>query len=209
MMQKYEVFINHHRLKFTNNPTNISSNVYYFNKDFNWQIILSKFQEKKPQDLLVISEDLESCWKQFRRQFVNVRAAGGLVVCNDYFLFIYRNGKWDLPKGKMETGEGVEETALREVKEECGINNLTLKKHLINTYHIYPFDKGWIFKQTDWFLMRSSQPKHLIPQTEEGIEEVKWIRNKDVGSYLKQSYQTISIVIKTHLLSIEIPSGKN
>ena len=49
-MQKYEVFINHHRLKFTNNPTNIKSNVYYYNKDFNWQIILLKFQEKKPHD---------------------------------------------------------------------------------------------------------------------------------------------------------------
>lgn len=186
-----------------------TTEAYQYKNGFEWHPIFLKFEQNQPLKLTIYANDLTSCWGNFRSQFVELKAAGGLVLNEEHLLFIFRNGKWDLPKGKMETGEGVEETALREVQEECGINNLTLKKHLTKTYHIYPFDKGWIFKQTDWFLMISSQQKHLIPQTEEGIEEVKWIRKEDVGSYLKESYQTISIVIKNYLLSNKMPSGKN
>ena len=186
-----------------------TTEAYQYKNGFEWHPIFLKFEQDQPLKLTIYADDLTSCWGNFRSQFVELRAAGGLVLNEKHLLFIFRNGKWDLPKGKMETGEGVEETALREVQEECGINKLTLKKHLINTYHIYPFDKGWIFKQTDWFLMSSNQKKGLVPQIDEGIELVKWISPEKLDYCLKNSYETIANVIQSYFLSNEIASGKN
>jgi 8-oxo-dGTP pyrophosphatase MutT (NUDIX family) len=74
----------------------------------------------------------------FRSVFLEVPAAGGVVKSNDRLLFIFRNGKWDLPKGKIDEGENPPEAALREVSEECGIAGQQIKKQLPSTFHIYP-----------------------------------------------------------------------
>jgi 8-oxo-dGTP pyrophosphatase MutT (NUDIX family) len=51
-----------------------------------------------------------------------IKAGGGIVVNEqNEVLLIYRRGKWDLPKGKLDDGETIEECALREVKEETGL----------------------------------------------------------------------------------------
>lgn len=209
MLQKYEVFINRHCLTFTNNQSVNISNTFQYGGGFDWQPIFLMFEQNDPLDITVIAIDLESCWRHFRSQFLEIRAAGGLVVNKDNLLFIFRNGKWDLPKGKMEAKEEVEETAVREVQEECSMTNLELVKKLIHTYHIYKLKGSWVFKQTDWFLMKSSQETGFVPQVEEGIEIVKWIAPNELQECLENSYETISRVVQSYLLSIDIASGKN
>ena len=124
----------------------------------------------------------------------NINAAGGLVRNNlDEILLIHRLGKWDLPKGKQEPCESIENTAVREVAEECGLlaNEIEQGDLICKTTHFYEIDSQDVEKTTYWYLMRYNADTALVPQTEEGIEEVKWVSLEDVKELLVDSYDTI------------------
>jgi 8-oxo-dGTP pyrophosphatase MutT (NUDIX family) len=113
--------------------------------------------------------------------FEQVTAAGGVVTDNlGRILWIFRRNKWDLPKGKADYGETIEETALREVKEECGIHTLKIREFLGKAYHIYPISKGKkaVFKTTYFFKMETDD-RHFVPQAEEDITEIRFFYKDD------------------------------
>jgi len=141
--------------------------------------------------------DTEFLFKLFKNMFRIIEAAGGVVTNrkNEY-LFILRNGKWDLPKGKIEKTEKTEDAALREVEEECGVNNLKLIKPLVTTYHTYFLEEQAVLKPTYWFLMQTDYDKKLTPQQEEGITEVKWLAKKDFRMVLQNTYESIKDVLQ-------------
>ena len=150
-------------------------------------------EKGKEKGVVLMSEDVEESWKSFVSRYTLIVAAGGLVK-NDKgeCLFIYRLGKWDLPKGKAEYDESPEQTALREVEEECGIKNLKIEKELNKTFHTYKEKGKSILKKTYWFEMSIEGEQHLIPQTEEGITEVKWIaEDKIKAEVLANTYASI------------------
>lgn len=127
----------------------------------------------------------EKSFREFCERFTVVEAAGGLVKNNhDEFLVIYRRGKWDLPKGKADEGETAEETALREVKEECGLNGLKIIKELPSTYHSFPEKGKNILKHTRWFLMDTKQTEVTL-QTEEDIEDYRWLKKEKIFSFVQ------------------------
>lgn len=133
----------------------------------------------------------------FSMAFKVIEAAGGLVKNKKgEYLFIFRNGKWDLPKGKIEKGEGIKEAAIREVEEECGIGKLKIGKDLESTYHTYVQDGKSILKRTYWFEMTSEDESKLVPQTEEGITDVKWLSKSDLQQVCENTYESIKEVIK-------------
>ena len=128
-----------------------------------------------------------------------ITAAGGLVQNNDgAVLLIFRRGFWDLPKGKLDAGELIPECAVREVREETGLQTITLGPFICMTTHTY-FDK-WtqqnVKKETHWFAMKASSllPETLIPQTEEDIEKIEWVPVQQLPQYLVQTYPTIRSV---------------
>ncbi|MGC9352833.1 MAG: NUDIX hydrolase [Mariniphaga sp.] len=136
----------------------------------------------------------------FRSIFIEVPAAGGVVKSGNYLLFIFRNGKWDLPKGKIDKGEIPPEAALREVSEECGISGQRIEKQLPSTFHIYqsPYSKTkgqWIFKETHWFEMIYEGTDEIAPQQEEGITEVKWFRKNELIEVLANTYENLKQII--------------
>src|SRR5690606_15422047 len=99
------------------------------------------------------TNNLEKLWNRFIRYYNYIEAAGGLVKNSENkILFIHRLGKWDLPKGKVEAGETTELAAVREVEEECGINDLKIIRFIIPTYHIY-YDTQLRLKATYWYEM--------------------------------------------------------
>lgn len=127
-------------------------------------------------------------------------AAGGLIFNDkDELLMIFRRNKWDLPKGKLDEHESIEECALREVKEETGLNKIQLKKFINTTLHEYfdPHSNEEVIKETYWFKMIASNNQPLIPQTEEGIEKIEWVNNKNLPVKLQNSYSNIIEIINT------------
>jgi len=131
-------------------------------------------------------------WDLFCSKYTLLRAAGGLVYNKDNsLLMIFRNGKWDLPKGKLEDNESIEDCALREVTEECGIKGLLITARLKDTYHVYNDTSMKILKQTSWFIMKTNFDGVLVPQKEEGINKVAWIKEDKIKQKIKSSYRSI------------------
>ena len=108
----------------------------------------------------------------------SIIAGGGYVLRKKKkgidVLMIYRKGTWDLPKGKLDPGESIEECALREVREEVGIRKLSLGMSLGTTVHGYERKGYYWVKTTYWYAMETPEEK-FKPQLEEKIEAVKWI----------------------------------
>ena len=147
---------------------------------------------------LNITGDEEKAWRVFRSLFSYIEAAGGIVLNpKGELLMIYRNKHWDLPKGKMEKGETPDQTALREVEEECGVKNLKIVEPLISTYHIFYQNKNDCIKRTYWFEMTSKDSTQPVPQKEEGIEEAKWMRKDDVKKNMNKVYLSLQEVLTT------------
>lgn len=125
-----------------------------------------------------------------------VNAAGGAVLNEEKkLLMIFRNEKWDLPKGKMEKGETPEQSAIREVEEECGIANLSITRELPSTYHTYRINDKLHLKRTWWFEMSSVDSRELIPQTEEGITKAEWLDKNGVETAKTNTYGSILEVL--------------
>lgn len=146
---------------------------------------------------IIRNEDLEKLKKTFFKHFTPVTAAGG-VVENEKgeILLIFRRGKWDLPKGKLDKGETIEQCALREVMEETGLINVALKHPLTITYHTYDEFGKHILKDSHWFKMTVSGKQELTPQTEEDIHEIKWVKKNELKNYLDNTYPSVKEVLE-------------
>lgn len=119
--------------------------------------------------------DLPRLWADFQSLFKIVEAAGGFVLnAKNELLVIHRRGSWDLPKGKIDPGEQPDEAALREVREETGLQNLTLGEPLMTSFHTYLMKEKRVLKPTFWYRMTTADSA-LIPQTEEDIDEARWV----------------------------------
>lgn len=188
----------------------------YFNdpktKEINTLIKLIDDNPKSLHQLCLTSNNLAQLISDFKKAFKIVAAAGGFVLNNNNeLLLIYRRGKWDLPKGKIEENESIKNAAVREVEEETGVKITQLKEQLNSletaqncTYHIYVSKKGnYILKPTYWFVMNTNENNPLIPQFEEDIVEAKWVSLKNLESYLNNTYQTITDVIASGVKTLE------
>ena len=154
---------------------------------------MQKYKVYINNSLEIITEN----WESFCAGYKLIEAAGGLVY-NDtnQLLMIFRNGKWDLPKGKLEVGENIEQCAIREVEEECGISELLITQQLQETYHTYEINGQKILKRTYWFEIESSFKGNLLPQTIEGITEAVWIDKENIAEKLENSFGNIAELFK-------------
>jgi 8-oxo-dGTP pyrophosphatase MutT (NUDIX family) len=136
--------------------------------------------------------------EEIKKLYLVVQAGGGLVTTPDHhILLIHRKGKWDLPKGKLEQGESLEDCALREVEEETGLRDIKMGKELGVTYHTYKEKGRAILKESHWYFMEVSQRQDLTPQTEEGIEQCLWVPLEQVENYHDGAHASIRDVLLT------------
>ena len=147
--------------------------------------------------IYIPTRDIERMYKRLCAEFREVNAAGGLVSNRrgDYLL-ISRNGLWDLPKGHQEAGEDIRTTAIREVQEETGVNNLELGDLICVTDHCYIRGGMWHLKHTWWFSMLYTEPTDLTPQREEDISKAAWVAKSALPPYLKDTYPSILEVFR-------------
>lgn len=158
--------------------------------------VLHHLKKEKYKSIRLIGENQELLLKKFLGLLPNIVAGGGKVLnAEGKILFIFRNGKWDLPKGKAEHKETIDQTALREVEEETGIRGLTITKPLEITYHIFKRNNQYFIKKTYWFEMFSDYSGDLKPQIKEGITKVKWIGPKKLKKVKTNIYANIEALI--------------
>lgn len=147
--------------------------------------------------ICIPSDDTEAMYRRICAEFKEVNAGGGLVSNRrGDFLIISRNGIWDLPKGHQDPGEDIDVTALREVQEETGINELELRGLICVTDHCYIRDGIWHLKHTWWYDMLYTDPTDLTPQREEDISKAAWVAKSSLPMFLQNTYPSIVEVFR-------------
>ncbi|MGC4233274.1 MAG: NUDIX domain-containing protein [Niabella sp.] len=148
---------------------------------------------------IFLYKDLEQLKKQFFKKFELHIAGGGLVINEKKeLLMIFRRGSWDLPKGHLDKGETIEECAIREVQEETGLQKISLFSPLTVTYHTYEQGTHHILKESHWYLMKFSGNEEPVPQSEEDIEKIEWVKKEAIAPYLHKAYPSIREVIQCY-----------
>lgn len=177
----------------TDNPNSI---IYNAADSFFYDNLPSLFETSGNLESLILLGDeessIETIFRQVCSSFTEINAGGG-IIRNEKgeYLMIFRNGVWDLPKGKQEEGEPIAETAIREVMEECGMEKLIEDELLCITHHCYKMHGKFMLKHTYWFNMRCGSAKIPVPQIEENITKAEWISREKVASCLENSYPSI------------------
>ncbi len=170
---------------------------------FNLAVVYHKVLKYNIERFYVVCDDAKAFIKKIESDITVIEAAGGLVKNNEEgFLFIYRNDKWDLPKGKLEKGESRKEGAVREVEEECGIKVSKLGSKICKTYHVYTLKKEVVLKKTHWYAMKHRGNDKLKPQKEEGITDVRWFKRNQIDPILANTYPAIlDVLAKKELIT--------
>ena len=168
----------------------------------NFNLALHQMELPVTRGCLISDHSAVAIQECLHNLYTPVDAGGGLVY-NDAgaILMIFRRGKWDLPKGKLDKGETIEECALREVREETGLKKLSAKGKIVDTFHIYTMHDELMLKRTTWFRMHTKAHDALTPQLEEDILEARWVDRADVPALAPRSYEAIREVLRLeHLI---------
>jgi len=172
--------------------------IYFYDDSIVSKVLDYLNVDNKIMHVVFLTPTPKEDFEKFTTNFDLIVAAGGKVTNNEgKTLFIFRLGKWDLPKGKLEKKESVEQAAIREVEEECGISQLTILNHIKDTYHIYELNNKLVLKQSIWYEMKTTDSAKLVPQTEENITDARWMTTKEIENIvLKNTYPSIKEVLE-------------
>jgi 8-oxo-dGTP pyrophosphatase MutT (NUDIX family) len=159
--------------------------------------MIHEMQESSVHAGVFFHKDLKELKDTFFKKFTLVKAAGGFVLNgNNEVLMMFRRGKWDLPKGKLDKKESFEECAVRETGEETGLKRIKLISPLNTTYHTYHEGTRFVLKETRWFKMKVSNEQKLIPQAAEQITKLEWVEKNDLKKYLQNSFPLVNDVLE-------------
>lgn len=193
----YKVFVNDKPLFLTNEISKETDFQLFLLESIDIEQLIIKIFQNKIQKAYLYHPDEKEIMKTLKSKIPVSKAGGGLVYNKKgEVLFIFRGGKWDLPKGGTEKGEDIEDTAMREVEEETGVNQLRITKKLQKTYHVFKRNGVYKLKNTQWFEMYSDFDGIPVGQIEEGIEKVTWVKPDDIPEILKNSYENIKLLFE-------------
>ena len=193
----YKVFINDKPLFLTSTLEKETNFQYFLLDTVDIQKLIAQYFSGQVTNAYLYHPDEDFLIKNFKDKLTINKAGGGLVENEKgQILFIFRNGKWDLPKGGIEKNETIEETSIREVEEETGCFNLKIEKKLQKTYHVFKRNGEYKLKITYWYAMTTEYQGALKGQIDEGIEKVVWVDKEDIPELLKNSYQNIKLLFE-------------
>jgi ADP-ribose pyrophosphatase YjhB (NUDIX family) len=192
----YQIFVGDKPIVLTNKIELESGFKNYLLDTANMAKVIKRLNKSDLKEVRLIHKNKDKLLKKFLKKLPNVIAGGGKVYnSNGDILFIYRNDKWDLPKGKAERKETIEETSIREVEEETGVEGLEITKPLQTTYHIFKRNGRYKIKITYWFEMKTNYNGKLIAQQQEGITKVAWLNKEESEKALENSYANIKLLV--------------
>lgn len=195
------------RTTFTNSsefrPSGKHDKLFFKNTGSKYIIAFLKLLQGKSieglSEVTFLVDDIKAFKKQLKNEFHFIKAAGGIVENSQQeILLIKRLGKWDLPKGKADKGENAKTTAEREVEEECGVK-IKISKKVSSSWHTYTQKGQTVIKRTKWFRMDLISDRRMKPQTEEGIEEIKWISIDNLDIYMENTYSSIQFILEKYI----------
>ena len=193
----YKVFVNDKPLFLTNHISKETDFQLFLLESIDIEQLIVKIFQNKIQKAYLYHADESVIMKTLKAKIPVCKAGGGLVYNKKgEVLFIFRNGKWDLPKGGIKKGEEIEDTAVREVEEETGVNGLSISHKLQKTYHVFRRNGKYKLKITHWFEMQTNFDGTLQGQLEEGIEKVAWLNPEQIQEALKNSYENIKLLFE-------------
>ena len=197
----YKVFVNDKPLFLTNEISKETNFQLFLLESIDIEQLIIKIFQNKVQKAYLYHPDEKEIMKTLKSKIPVSKAGGGLVYNKKgEVLFIFRGGKWDLPKGGTEKGEEIEKTAMREVEEETGVSKLRITKKLQKTYHIFRRNGTYRLKITHWFEMHSDFEGIPVGQIEEGIEKAVWLPPSKMPEVLKHSYENIKLLFEEETL---------
>jgi len=195
----YKVFIENRPIIFAQNDA-LLKNTYCIASELlekgeeDLALIVKSVPKKK--NIVVLSDQIEEEFTRIFKDYDYIEAAGGIVKRKKKYLFIKRNGFWDIPKGKLEKKESIEEGAIREIEEECGIIGPSIQERICITYHTYRFKEKPTIKKTYWFALEYDGQKQVNGQLDEGITKVEWLKMDELKKVFKNTYPSILEVIQ-------------
>lgn len=193
----YKVFVNDKPLFLTNEVAKETDFQLFLLESIDIEQLIVKMFNNKISKAYLYYPDEKEILKKVKEKIPVKKAGGGLVYNkNGDVLFIFRNGKWDLPKGGTEKGEEIEDTSLREVEEETGVTGLKISRKLQKTYHVFKRNGKYRLKITHWFEMTTDFDGTPIPQANEGIEKVAWLNPSEIKQALNNSYENIKLLFE-------------
>lgn len=197
-MKNYRIYINENTLFISDSiPKQVKKIRQLDNADFYLPSFYKNMGKGVDTDYVLIDPNPERLFKKVKNSCELIKAAGGLVEnAKGNYLFIFRNKKWDLPKGKVEKGEKMKDAGLREVEEECGVKIYTNERKLCKTYHVYSLGAKLVLKKTNWYKMTVKGEPKLIPQKEEGITKAVWLSADELKPILKNTFPSIVQVLE-------------
>lgn len=193
----YKVFVNDRPLFLTNQVQKETDFKLFLLESIDIKKLIVKMFQNKIQHAFLYHPDEKLIMKTLKAKIPVVKAGGGLVYnSKGEVLFIFRNGKWDLPKGGTEKNETMEETSIREVEEETGVTGLKITNKLQKTYHIFKRNGRYKLKVTYWYEMQTDFNGTPQGQEDEGIEKVAWIKPEEIPTVLANSYENIKLLFE-------------
>lgn len=188
----YKVFVKEVALIVTSDKDSFPNHNIYKLKNLDFKKLIEQIEAGEVSNVVLYSKSEKKLLKRLHKLLPVVVAGGGLVHNKENdFLFIHRNGKWDLPKGRTEKGETLEESAIREVEEETGVKRLSIVQYLGRTYHVFSRKKEQRLKLTHWYIMETDYDGKLKPQKKEGIDKAVWLNKEMAQLALENSYSNI------------------
>ncbi len=214
MHQKYKLYINDTTIYVCHNPAQIVSAeglhreflfIAYTNAEAIQTVLKIAVNENNKSAIIIYGNKVEKIFHKILSEFVPIEAAGGIVKNKDNkVLLIHRRGFWDLPKGKIDKGETLEQAAIREVEEETGVSALSIQSKVyisgfdnLATYHSYVFKNKNAMKISHWYMMKTIDDSELVPQAEEDIDDAVWVDIQDIPSYFHNMYSSIIDILKS------------
>ena len=174
----YKVFVNRLSIVLTSDKNYLDHSASFLLSSITIKEIVKKL--KLNDEIFLYHPNKKKLLKEFKKKLKTIVAAGGIVKNDEnQILFIFRKGKWDLPKGKIEKNEKIDDGALREVVEETGVKKIKIDRFFDTTYHIIKTKKQFFLKETHWYKMKSNYKGKLKPQKSEGIRSVSWKKIKE------------------------------
>jgi len=178
--------------------TMLTGHILFLNSTATTAVQVIQLLEKElPKEMLSVTmatREKSEVEEKIKGLYKVIKAAGGVVVKDGKWLFMFRRKKWDLPKGKLDKGENSKTAAVREIKEETGVS-ASIKDRICTTWHTYSLNNNRILKRTKWYLFDCIDDSEMQPQAEEQIEKLDWYAPSEAKSILINSYSSIRYVI--------------